>query len=92
MEDKSRGDVDVIADGYIEGKGKLQGRIGALKICQYDSNNNRVDLGSVGGLSDKDKDPDSWKFPCVVEIKHDQRFPDTGKFQFPRFSNCMKIR
>ena len=83
---KSRGDADVIADGYIEGKGKFQGQIGALKICQYDSNNNRVDLGSVGGLSDKDRDPDSWKFPCVVEIKYDQRFPDTGKFQFPRFS------
>lgn len=83
---KSRGDTDVITDGYIEGKGKHQGRIGSLKICQYDTENNRIDLGSVGGLSDIDRDPTSWEFPCVIEVKYDQRFPDTGKFQFGRFS------
>lgn len=83
---KSRGDADVITDGYVEGKGKHQGRIGSLKICQYDAENNRIDLGSVGGLSDKERDPASWEFPCVIEVKYDQRFPDTGKFQFGRFS------
>lgn len=83
---KPSGDADVIADGYVEGRGKHQGRIGALKICQYDIENRRVDLGTVGGLADSDRDPNSWNFPCVIEVKYDQRFPDTGKFQFGRFS------
>lgn len=83
---KSRGDADVIADGYVEGRGKHQGRIGALKICQFDTEGRRVDLGTVGGLTDIDRDPNSWSFPCVIEIKYDQRFPDTGKFQFGQFS------
>ncbi len=83
---KARGDADVITDGYVEGKGKFQGKIGSLKICQYDVKGRRVDLGTVGGLKGIDRDPDSWEFPCVIEIKYDQRFPDTGKFQFGRFS------
>jgi len=83
---KARGDADVITDSYAEGKGKFQGKIGSLKIFQYDGEGNRVDLGTVGGLRDEDRDPESWKFPCVIEVKYDQRFPDTGKFQFGRFS------
>lgn len=83
---KARGDIDVIADGYVEGKGKYQNKIGSLKICQYDAENQRVDLGTVGGLTDADRDPKDWDFPCVIEVKYDQRFPETGKFQFGRFS------
>lgn len=83
---KPQGDTDVIADGYAPGKGRFQGLVGSLKICQYDATGNRIDLGTVGGLTDADRDPDSWQFPCVIEVKYDQRFPDTGKFQFPRFS------
>jgi hypothetical protein len=83
---KSRGDCDVIADGYTEGKGKFQGKIGSIKICQYDKEGNRVDLGNVGGFEACDRNINDWTFPCVVEIKYDQRFPDTGKFQFGVFS------
>lgn len=83
---KARGDADVIADGYILGRGKYQEKIGSLKICQYNAEGHRVDLGTVGGLTDIDRDPNSWKFPCVIEVKYDQRFPDTGKFQFGQFS------
>jgi ATP-dependent DNA ligase len=81
-------EMDVIAYGYEEGKGRLQGKIGSLKIGQYDSQGNLVSLGTVGsGLDWKNGDCDieNWEFPCVIEIEFDQRFP-TGKFQFPRFS------
>lgn len=83
---KIRGDTDVIAYGYKEGKGKFQGKVGSLKICQNDENEVMVDLGSVGGLTEPDRDPNTWEFPCVIEVKYDQRFPDTGLFQFGRFS------
>lgn len=83
---KSAGDKDVIAYGFAKGRGRNQDRIGSLMIGQYDSEGNMVDLGTVGGLKEEHRDPDTWIFPCVIEIKYDQIFPDTGKFQFPRFS------
>ncbi len=85
---KATGDKDVIADGWKKGTGSRSGMIGSLKICQYDAEGNRVDLGTLGGLkpNEGECDPANWTFPCVVEVKYDQIFPDTGKFQFGRFS------
>lgn len=85
---KAKGEKDVIADGWIEGSGNLQGKIGSLCICQYDDQGNRVDLGTVGGLKPKEGecDIDRWTFPCVIEVEYDQIFPDTGKFQFGHFN------
>ena len=83
---KYPGETDVIAYGYLPGKGRFQEMIGSLKICQFDMHGNPVDLGTVGGLKDEERDPDDWTFPCVIEVQYDQRFPNTGKFQFARFS------
>lgn len=83
---KAPGEQDVIAYGWVKGRGKNQDKIGALMICQYDQEGNRIDLGTVGGLKDEERDPDNWIFPCVIEVRFDQVFPDTGKMQFPRFS------
>jgi len=85
---KAKGEKDVIADGWLEGAGDLQGKVGSLCICQYDAQGNRIDLGSVGGLkpTEGECEIDYWKFPCVIEIEFDQIFPDTGKFQFGHFT------
>ena len=85
---KAKGEKDVIADGWLEGSGDLQGKIGSLCICQYDAQGNRVDLGSVGGLkpTEGECEIDYWTFPCVIEVEYDQIFPDTGKFQFGHFT------
>jgi len=77
---------DVIAYGYLEGDGDKQGLIGALQIGKYDEQGNIVPMGKCGsGLTDEMCDPALWEFPCVIEIRYDQRFP-TGSYQFPRFS------
>jgi len=87
---KASQDDDVVAYGFNEGTGDHQGKIGSLKIGKYDSDGNLVDLGKCGsGIADDMCDPILWTFPCVVEIKYDQRFP-TGKYQFPRFS-CVHL-
>lgn len=83
---KAPGEQDVIAYGWVKGRGKNQDKIGSLMIRQYDQEGNPIDLGTVGGLKDEEKDPDNWIFPCVIEVRFDQIFPDTGKMQFPRFS------
>lgn len=83
---KAQGEKDVIATGYEPGSGRHQGRIGSLRIGQYDARGTWTDLGTVGGLPDDMRDPDTWEFPCVIEVIFDQIFPDTGKFQFGRFS------
>lgn len=83
---KASRDDDVIAYGWREGAGDHQGQIGSLLIGKFDEDGDFIDLGRVGsGLEDKECDPDNWEFPCVIEIKYDQRFP-TGKYQFPRFT------
>jgi len=82
---KYKSETDIIATGWQEGRGKNQGRIGSLKIGQYGPNEELIDLGTVGGLKDAQKEPNEWEFPCVIEIKYDQRFPDTGCFQFGSF-------
>jgi predicted DNA-binding WGR domain protein len=84
---KAKGEKDVIAIGWEEGKGHLQGKIGALKIGQYDPQGNMIDLGTVAGLKPKkgECDPENWTFPCVIEVEYDQIFPDTGRFQFGHF-------
>lgn len=80
-------ETDVIATGWNEGKGNRQGLIGALKIGEYCKDGTWRDLGTIGsGIEDGEADPTNWKFPCVIEIEYDNRFPDTGKFQFPRFN------
>lgn len=82
---KANRDDDVVAYDWKEGTGDHQGQIGSLLIGKYNSKGDLIDLGRVGsGLEDKECDPNNWKFPCVIEIKYDQRFP-TGKYQFPRF-------
>lgn len=82
---KHKSEMDVIAWGWQEGRGKNQGRIGSLKIGQYGSDGVMIDLGTVGGLKDGQKEPNDWEFPCVIECKYEQRFPDTGRFQFGSF-------
>jgi hypothetical protein len=82
---KFKSECDIIAWGWQEGRGKNQGRIGSLKIGQYGSDGEMIDLGTVGGLKDDQKEPNEWDFPCVIEVKYDQRFPDTGCFQFGSF-------
>jgi len=78
-------EMDVIAYDWVEGKGDRQGVIGALKIGEYLPDGTWKDLGTVGsGIEDADAEPSLWEFPCVIEVKYDNRFP-TGKFQFPRF-------
>jgi ATP-dependent DNA ligase len=83
---KASRDDDVIAYSWKEGAGDHQGQIGSLLIGKFDEDGDFIDLGRVGsGLEDKECDPDNWEFPCVIEIKYDNRFP-TGKYQFPRFT------
>lgn len=83
---KASRDDDVIAYNWLEGKGDHQGQIGSLLIGKYDKDGNMIDMGRVGsGLEDEACTPDNWKFPCVIEIKYDNRFP-TKKYQFPRFT------
>jgi hypothetical protein len=81
---KATGEKDVVAWGWEEGNGRNQGKIGSIKICQYDAEGNQIDLGTIDGLKEKEgqREPDNWQFPCVVEVGYDQIFPDTGKFQF----------
>lgn len=82
---KIKKDIDVIATGYVEGKGDRQGKIGALKIAEF-VDGKLVDLGTVGsGIRDDQADPKDWTFPCVIEIQYDNRY-STGKFQFSRFT------
>jgi predicted DNA-binding WGR domain protein len=84
---KPTAETDVIAYDYKEGNGKNQGRVGALCICKFDCDGNRVNLGTVGtGFSNKDRDPNEWEFPCVVEISYANIFPDTQLFQHASFS------
>jgi ATP-dependent DNA ligase len=84
---KAKGEKDVIAAGWEEGTGKLQGKIGSLKIGQYSPTGEWIDLGTVAGLkhTQGECDPANWTFPCVIEVEYDQIFPDTGKFQFGHF-------
>ncbi len=75
---------DYIAYGYNEGKGKKQGKIGALKIGKM-KDDKIVPVGVVGsGLKDSDLDPSTWNFPCVVVIEYANMF-STGKLQHPVF-------
>jgi len=80
---KIKKEDDVIAYDWKEGKGNFQGKIGSLYIGKM-KDGKIIPLGNVGGLENKDRNPDNWKFPCVIEIKYDNKFP-TGKYQFPRF-------
>ena len=86
---KPRSEMDVIAYGWNEGTGDLQGKIGSLKICKLDNSGKLVDIGSVGsGLKPLrgDCDVHKWTFPCVIEVEYDQVFAKTGALQFPSFS------
>lgn len=77
---------DVIAYDWMEGQGDHQGGIGALYIGKlHHETGEMVPMGRVGsGLKDTEIDPSLWKFPCVVNIEYQQRFPD-GPYQFPAF-------
>lgn len=85
---KIKSEKDVIAYDWENAKNKPYGVIGALKIGQYDSNGNMVDLGTVGGLkpTEGETEPSYWNFPCVIEVGYDNLFPETGKFQFGHFN------
>ncbi len=85
---KDSAEMDVIASDYLEGTGKLQGKIGSLLIGLWNEAGEFVEMGKTGsGLKPKagDNDIHRWKFPCVIEATYDQVFP-TGKLQSPRFS------
>jgi len=86
---KPTAEMDVIAFGYNLGtKGKLQGKIGSLKIGKYKADGSIFDMGDCGsGLKPNsgDNEIENWTFPQVIEVEYDQIFP-TGKLQFPRFS------
>jgi len=76
---------DVIAYGYMEGKGDKQGRIGSLLIGKLGENGEMVELGRVGsGLLDAECDIDKWVFPVVIAIEYNAVF-ESGLYQFPRF-------
>jgi len=84
---KVAAEIDVIAFGYNEGSGPLQGKIGSLQIGKLKTDGSIFSMGDVGsGLKPKNGDCEleNWQFPCVVEVEYDQIFP-TGKLQFPRF-------
>lgn len=81
---KIKGEMDVIAIGGVENK--VPGKFGSITIGRYAPNGKWVDMGTVGGLKDKEKDPAYWPFPCVVEVIYDNIFPDTGLLQFGNFS------
>ena len=86
---KAPNEMDIVANGYVEGNGDLQGKIGSLIIGLYDTKGNFHELGTVGsGLQPNKGDCDisAWVFPCVIEIKFSQIFSGTGAFQFPVFS------
>lgn len=79
-------EMDVIAYGYDEGTGRNTGKIGSLKIGRYNEEGELIDMGTAGGLKAKERNPDDWTFPCVVEVTYSQVFPDTGALQFGSFS------
>ena len=85
---KAKGEMDVIAYGSVEGKGKLQGKIGAIKIGKYDIEGRMVSLGTIGGLKPNEGQCEEsyWSFPCVIEVTYDNIQPGTQKFQFGVFS------
>lgn len=81
-------EMDVIAYDYLEGTGKLQGKIGSLYIGLRNAAGKFVEMGKTGsGLKPKegDNEIDAWDFPCVIEATFDQVFP-TGKLQNPRIT------
>jgi len=76
---------DVIAYGYLEGKGDKQGRIGSLLIGKLGEDGEMVSLGRVGsGLRDDECTIDDWVFPVVIAIEYNEVF-ESGAYQFPRF-------
>jgi len=84
---KPKFETDVIATGYLEGKGKRQGQVGKLMIAEC-VGGELVGRGTVGsGLTNETSDPKYWKgrFPCVISIEYGSRFEDTDAFQFPVF-------
>ena len=83
MKLKLQKEDDVIAYGWKEGTGKNQGRIGSLYIGKM-KNGKIIPLGRASGLKDNMKNPNSWDFPCVIEIKFAARFK-SGLYQFPKF-------
>ncbi len=84
---------DVVAYDWKEGTGAKQGKVGSLYIGKYNQFGVMVPMGRVGsGLKIKqgECEIDYWKFPCVIEISYDQRFP-TGAYQFPRFTGKVHL-
>lgn len=78
-------ETDVVATGWMEGKGDHQGMIGALYIGKYREDGSFLEMGRVGsGIKDTEMDPKDWEFPCVVQIQYGNQYSN-GKFQFPRF-------
>lgn len=78
----------VVTELLMEGRGKRQGKVGALQIGAYDENGIIVDLGKVGsGLTDESAEPGFWpELPCTIMIEYAEQF-ETGKFQFPVFKH-----
>lgn len=86
---KATREDDVVAYGWEEGSGSKQGKIGSLLIGKYNEDDEIVPMGKVGAglrIKEGDCDIENWQFPCVIEIEYEQRFGDTGRYQFPRFT------
>ena len=77
---------DVVVYDYLEGTGDRQGKVGSFYIGKYNEDGVLLKLGRVGsGIKDDESDPGFYTFPFVANIEYDQRFPETGCYQFPRY-------
>lgn len=76
---------DFVAVGFEMGEGRFSDRVGALQLVEY-RDGKPFSVGGVGtGFSEQQRlEMLSWTFPCVVEVRYDERTPD-GKLRFPRF-------
>jgi ATP-dependent DNA ligase len=82
---------DFVVTGIVEGKGKHEGRMGALQLSQYDSQDQLVYVQDVGGgFSDEQRD-EWWSkrhsipvYPWVVLVRGKGRF-DSGALRHPEY-------
>lgn len=81
--------VSAVVTGWTAGKGKRADWFGALTIAVY-HNGVLIELGEVGTGFDTDDlnllDPlVRAGVPLVVEVRYQERQPDTGKLRFPSY-------
>jgi len=80
--------MDVVVTGFVPGKGKNSGMVGAFTFAQY-RDGELIERGQARGFSDAvmhsmtDK-PEDW-IGTVVEIGHNGAIGTSGKVRHPRF-------